>query len=119
MAYWGVDNWEIVKNDGVTYSLTFDTDGTPVDVSAWVSYYKATKRNATTVVIALTSAAGDITYSDSGSGTTDTVNIVFDETDTAVASGLYDHQLIAVIGGVTTTVLIGSLKIADNIAAVA
>jgi hypothetical protein len=121
MSYWAKTNWQIVKLDGRTFSLTFtDDNDSPVDVSAWVSYYKAAANGSwTSDTIALTSAGGGITYTDSGTGTTDTLNVIFDEADSDVDIGKYDHHLMAVISSATTTIFLGKLTVVEGEAVVA
>lgn len=119
MSYWAVHNFSIVKGDTVTWSLTFvDADGTAVDVSLWVSHYKAVFDTDATDTLELTSAAGDITYSDSGSGTTDTVNVLFDDTDTgSMTVGKYRQHLRAVAptaAGEPITKVKGTLTVFDE-----
>ena len=119
MAYWAVENWQVVYEDERTYSLTFtDAAGDPVDVSAWTTYYKA-ESDYTTDTVAITSTGGGITYTDSGTGTTDTVNIKFAETDSDITVGKYSHHLVAVVSSATVTLIQGTLTIVEAQAAVA
>ena len=113
MSYWAVQNWQVVYADERTFALTFtDEDGDPVDVSLWTTYYKA-ESDYTTDTVAITSTGGGITYTDSGSGTTDTVNIKFGETDTDITTGKYKHHLIAVVSSATVTLIRGTLAIVE------
>ena len=113
-AYYFTIDEVIVAKDDRSITLTFtDTSGNAVDISAWTFYYKAVKKDDSTVTIIVLNAA--MTTSDSGTGTTDTVTIPRSDTVTNVAVGRYDHEITVVDGTTTTTIAKGTLTIQENI----
>ena len=108
-TYWDNINESVVSGDSKSWSFTFAEDGVAVDVSAWDVYYKA-KESWTTDVITILPAA--MTFSDSGTGVTDTFTIPFATTDTDITPGFYRHQITVDRGtGNIDTLFKGTLTI--------
>ena len=112
---WFQANHQIVqsKDDVISIIYKDGSTGSAIDVSAWVCYYDVndTVKSGT---IAYTSAGGDITLTDSGTGTTDTVNINLAAAETGLAIGTYSHELTATISGSDISLMRGKITFLDE-----
>jgi len=106
-------NHQIVQNKDDVISVKYDVAGSPVDVSAWVCYYDINDEYKSDT-LAYTSAAGEITFTDSGTGTVDTININLAAADTDLAVGTYDHEMTATISGSDTSLFRGKMTFLDE-----
>lgn len=115
--YWFIYDTAIVAVNDENVSLVFDLlDGTPVDVSTWTDMtYKASSDQTTDVINV---AHATMTRTSSGAGITDTIIIPFADTDTDIATGLYNHEFSVKIAGDKRTIFRGTVRILEEIAEV-
>jgi len=115
MAYYYKADFEMVRGDDVTLTQRWDTNGTPVDISAWVFSFDANEiSNRAVTAGSISLSAGDMTKHDSGSGTTDTISMHFTDTHTAVNEGRYRYAIKISVGTSEFTIAKGTLLISES-----
>lgn len=110
--YWATIDDQVVAADDHKLSLTFSSGGVATDISGWTFQYLANSGGWTTDTISI--ADGTMTKTDSGSGTTDTINIIFSDTVTDVDPGKYRHSLVAQVPTDDRTIFRGTLRVHEK-----
>jgi len=111
-SYYFNINEEIVQDNDRTITMTWDENGTAVDVSSWEVYFKAKASWTSDTIVVLPAA---VTTLDSGTGTVDTFVIELTGTHTNVDPGFYDCEITIDRGGNVDTVAMGSITITARI----
>lgn len=122
MGYWAQVDFDAVENDNRTLTITMtDTAGDPVSIVAYEFDFKAVLRSDTTKAWTVANAA--TTQTDSGTGTTDTVEIPinaddYDGAGAAAPVGRWDYQVVLTDtgnGDAETTIMRGTLNVPDRL----
>ncbi len=107
-----------VQGDDHEIQMTFaDEAGTPVDITSWDFYYTAKSDLAIADADAeIYLDPTDFTKSDSGGGTTDTINFILPAATTAaMAAGNYHQDIQRILAGSPITLGLGKLVLLGEV----